>query len=236
MIARYCLPDMAAVWNEDTRFAKWLEVELAVADALAEIGEIPGEAAKVMRRTGRVDAEEIAEIEKTTDHDVIAFIKFQLPGSFIRRHVFSLTTQWPPFLGPIRSMMPDSRNFRRPRSTVLLDVPILEAKAALESVLSVLSKAIIASDILSDILSDTSSDIFTGVFSDIFVWAVNCTISPDASERYAGSGTPAALHSWRIFSMPRPQDSIIPARKKALAMRGLNGLEACLANNCATVH
>jgi len=75
VIARYCLPDMAAVWNEDTRFAKWLEVELAVADALAEIGEIPGEAAKVMRRTGRVDAEEIAEIEKTTDHDVIAFIK-----------------------------------------------------------------------------------------------------------------------------------------------------------------
>jgi len=75
VIARYCLPDMAAVWNEDTRFAKWLEVELAVADALAEIGEIPGEAAKVMRRTGRVDAEEIAEVEKTTDHDVIAFIK-----------------------------------------------------------------------------------------------------------------------------------------------------------------
>ncbi|HEY3267871.1 MAG TPA: adenylosuccinate lyase [Armatimonadota bacterium] len=75
MIARYSLPEMAAVWSEDNKFRTWLEVELAVADALAEIGEIPAEAARVMREKGRVDADEIAEIEKTTDHDVIAFIK-----------------------------------------------------------------------------------------------------------------------------------------------------------------
>lgn len=66
---------MAAVWSEDNKFRTWLEVELAVADALAEIGEIPADAAKVMREKGRVDAAEIAEVEKTTDHDVIAFIK-----------------------------------------------------------------------------------------------------------------------------------------------------------------
>ena len=75
MIARYSLPEMAAVWSEDNKFRTWLDVELAVADALAEIGEIPAEAARVMRAKGRVDADEIAEIEKTTDHDVIAFIK-----------------------------------------------------------------------------------------------------------------------------------------------------------------
>lgn len=66
---------MAAIWSEDNKYRTWLEVELAVADALAEIGEIPKEAAETMRAKGRVDAAEIAEIEKTTDHDVIAFIK-----------------------------------------------------------------------------------------------------------------------------------------------------------------
>lgn len=66
---------MAAIWSEDNKYRTWLEVELAVADALAEIGEIPKEAAETMRAKGRVDADEIAEVEKTTDHDVIAFIK-----------------------------------------------------------------------------------------------------------------------------------------------------------------
>lgn len=75
MVERYSLPDMAAIWSEDNKYRKWLDVELAVADALAGIGEIPAEAAKVMREKGRVDAAEIAEVEKTTDHDVIAFIK-----------------------------------------------------------------------------------------------------------------------------------------------------------------
>lgn len=75
MIERYSLPDMAAIWSEDNKFRKWLDVELAVSDALAEIGEIPAEAARIQREKARVDAAEIAEIEKTTDHDVIAFIK-----------------------------------------------------------------------------------------------------------------------------------------------------------------
>jgi adenylosuccinate lyase len=75
VVERYSLPDMAAIWSEDNKFRKWLDVELAIADALAEIGEIPAEAARVMREKGRVDAAEIAEVEKTTDHDVIAFIK-----------------------------------------------------------------------------------------------------------------------------------------------------------------
>jgi adenylosuccinate lyase len=66
---------MAAIWSEQNKFQTWLDVELAVADALGEIGEIPKDAARVMREKGRVDAEEISEIEKTTDHDVIAFIK-----------------------------------------------------------------------------------------------------------------------------------------------------------------
>lgn len=75
MIKRYTRPEMAAVWSEDNKFRSWLEVELAVADALAEIGEIPAGAVRLMREKGRVDAAEIAEVEKTTDHDVIAFIK-----------------------------------------------------------------------------------------------------------------------------------------------------------------
>lgn len=74
MIARYTRPEMGAVWTDENRLAKWLEVELAATDALAETGELPAEVAKELRAQAKVpSAERVAEIEKETRHDLIAF-------------------------------------------------------------------------------------------------------------------------------------------------------------------
>jgi adenylosuccinate lyase len=73
MIPRYTLPEMGALWSEQNKFQKWLDVELAVCDVHAEMGTIPPEAAREIRDRARFTVERIHEIEKTTDHDVIAF-------------------------------------------------------------------------------------------------------------------------------------------------------------------
>ncbi len=73
MIARYTRPEMGRIWSEDNKYRQWLEVELAASEALAEMGEVPVEAARLLRQHASVSAERIAEIEKATRHDVIAF-------------------------------------------------------------------------------------------------------------------------------------------------------------------
>ena len=74
MIRRYTRPEMGAVWSEEARFAAMLRVELAVAKAQVTRGMVPGEAHAAIARRARVDVDRIAEIEKITDHDVIAFV------------------------------------------------------------------------------------------------------------------------------------------------------------------
>ncbi len=74
MIRRYTLAEMGDVWSETTRFERMLAVELAVARAQATRGLIPAEALDAIETRARVDVDRIAEIEKTTDHDVIAFV------------------------------------------------------------------------------------------------------------------------------------------------------------------
>ena len=74
MIRRYTLPEMGAVWSEEARFGRMLEVELAVARAQAARGLVPPAALAAIEAGARVDVERIAEIERTTDHDVIAFV------------------------------------------------------------------------------------------------------------------------------------------------------------------
>jgi len=64
---------MGRIWSEDNKYAKWLEVELAASEALAELGEVPAEAAVQLRRHARADADRIADIEREVRHDVIAF-------------------------------------------------------------------------------------------------------------------------------------------------------------------
>jgi adenylosuccinate lyase len=73
MIERYTLPEMGALWSERNKFQKWLDVEVAVCEVHAEMGTIPREAVEEIKRTAAFTVERIGEIEKTTDHDVIAF-------------------------------------------------------------------------------------------------------------------------------------------------------------------
>jgi adenylosuccinate lyase len=74
MINRYTRPEMGRIWDDQNRFAKWLEVEIVACEAMAEEGLIPKAAVEVIRRKAAFSAERILEIEKTTKHDVIAFL------------------------------------------------------------------------------------------------------------------------------------------------------------------
>lgn len=74
MIPRYTLPAMGAMWGDQARFEAMLRVEVAVLHALAAQGVVPASAVEAIETRGRVDVERIAEIERTTDHDTIAFV------------------------------------------------------------------------------------------------------------------------------------------------------------------
>lgn len=74
MIPRYTRPEMGRVWTEKRRFETWLEIELLACEALAELGEVPREAAREIREKASFDVGRVNEIEKETKHDVIAFL------------------------------------------------------------------------------------------------------------------------------------------------------------------
>ncbi len=73
MIERYTLPEMGAVWTEQNKFQKWLDVELAVCEVHADMGTIPRDSLQEIKERARFSVERINEIEGTTNHDVIAF-------------------------------------------------------------------------------------------------------------------------------------------------------------------
>jgi adenylosuccinate lyase len=74
VIERYTRPEMGAVWSERRKFDTWLQVELAVVDALSEQGVVPEEDAATIRDRASFTVEEVKEREKVTDHDVAAFV------------------------------------------------------------------------------------------------------------------------------------------------------------------
>lgn len=75
MIPRYTPADFAALWSAETRFATWLEVELAACEAMELAGLVPSGTAQTIRaRKLKLDASRIEQIEQTTRHDVIAFL------------------------------------------------------------------------------------------------------------------------------------------------------------------
>ena len=73
MIPRYTREEMGRVWSDANRFQKWLDVELAAADTLAEAGEVPKEVAAALRSRAKVNVARINELEAKVKHDVIAF-------------------------------------------------------------------------------------------------------------------------------------------------------------------
>jgi adenylosuccinate lyase len=65
---------MTAIWSPENRYRKWLDIEILACEAMAERGEIPLSALKNIKEKAEIDANRIDEIEKTTKHDVIAFL------------------------------------------------------------------------------------------------------------------------------------------------------------------
>ncbi|MFK7842884.1 MAG: adenylosuccinate lyase [Sphingorhabdus sp.] len=74
MIPRYSRPDMVAIWEPESKFQIWFEIEAHATDALAELGVVPKEAAKAIWAKGKFDVARIDEIEREVKHDVIAFL------------------------------------------------------------------------------------------------------------------------------------------------------------------
>jgi adenylosuccinate lyase len=74
MIPRYSRPEMANIWSDQTRYQIWFELEAHACDALAKLKVIPESAAKTIWKKGKFDVKRIDEIERTTKHDVIAFL------------------------------------------------------------------------------------------------------------------------------------------------------------------
>lgn len=74
MIPRYSLPEISAVWDENARLRAMTEVEVLAAEAMAELGLVPAEAARAIRAKARFDVDRVNEIERVTHHDVIALV------------------------------------------------------------------------------------------------------------------------------------------------------------------
>ncbi|MGB5725545.1 MAG: adenylosuccinate lyase [Parasphingorhabdus sp.] len=74
MIPRYSRPEMVALWEPESKFQIWFEIEAHATDALAELGVVPQEAAAAIWAKGKFDVARIDEIEREVKHDVIAFL------------------------------------------------------------------------------------------------------------------------------------------------------------------
>ncbi len=74
MIDRYTLPEMGAIWTEESKFRSWLKVEIAASRALADLGIIPKKAFKVIEKKADFKVKRIDAIEAKVNHDVIAFL------------------------------------------------------------------------------------------------------------------------------------------------------------------
>ena len=74
MIERYTRPGMGAIWTDENRYRKWLEVELAVCEAWAKLGKIPRPALRAIKEKAEFSVERIDAIEKVVKHDIIAFL------------------------------------------------------------------------------------------------------------------------------------------------------------------
>lgn len=75
MIDRYTREEMGSVWSKHNQYASWLEVEIAVDEAWAKLGEVPEDDVRKIRENATFDEKEIAKIEAITHHDVVAFTR-----------------------------------------------------------------------------------------------------------------------------------------------------------------
>ena len=74
MISRYSREKMAAIWSEENKYRKWLDVEVAACEAMVKLGKVPADAVENIKARAVINVARIDEIEKITKHDVIAFV------------------------------------------------------------------------------------------------------------------------------------------------------------------
>jgi adenylosuccinate lyase len=74
MIERYTRKEMGSLWEPQNKFQKWLDVEIAVCEAWAELGKVPKKALEVIKKKAGFNVARIDEIEEVVKHDVIAFL------------------------------------------------------------------------------------------------------------------------------------------------------------------
>jgi adenylosuccinate lyase len=74
MIDRYSFPEMKAIWSDESRLGNWMKIEILAAEAMSELGLVPPSAIKTIKAKAAFDVERVKEIERTTRHDVVAFI------------------------------------------------------------------------------------------------------------------------------------------------------------------
>ncbi|MCJ7481817.1 MAG: lyase family protein, partial [Thermodesulfovibrionales bacterium] len=74
MIARYTRPEMGKLWDLENKYHKWLDVEIAACEAWAELGEIPRDVLRTIKKKAMFDVNKIDGIEQVVKHDVIAFL------------------------------------------------------------------------------------------------------------------------------------------------------------------
>ena len=74
MIERYSIPEMASLWTDQARMDRWLEVEILATEGWAEVGVVPAADAAAIRARAAFSVAEVNERERTTDHDVAAFV------------------------------------------------------------------------------------------------------------------------------------------------------------------
>ncbi len=94
MIPRYSRPQMAALWTEEAKLDRWLEIEILACEGMAQIGAIPKSAAKTIRQKAKYRLRQVQKNEERTNHDVIAFLEEVAvhvgpPGRFIHRGLTS---------------------------------------------------------------------------------------------------------------------------------------------------
>ena len=74
MIDRYRLEPMTTLWSDEARLQRWVEVERAIADAQAEAGVVPAEAAEILAATAPPTQEQVAAAEQVRDHEILSFL------------------------------------------------------------------------------------------------------------------------------------------------------------------
>ncbi len=126
MITRYTRPEMRELWSEETKFRLWKEVEVALVETLEETGTAPAGSADALRAQRVPTPDQVAELEKTLDHDVIAFLTALVDG-------MGEAQQWVHYGMTSSDLLDTAQALRCVRALKILDVGIQGASREIRS-------------------------------------------------------------------------------------------------------